>query len=124
VSGVAPARAARYLIPPLTLVNAATGKSALRSEFEKPLIAMLVAVGLLLLVACTNIASLLMARVLARRRELSVRMALGGSRGRLARLLFTESLIVAMAGAALGLVFARWSGVLLVHQLSTWESDV
>ena len=67
---------------------------------------MVVAVGLLLLVACTNIASLLVARVLARRRELSVRMALGGSRGRLARLLFTESLIVAMAGAALGLVFA------------------
>ena len=85
---------------------------------------MIVAVGLLLLVACTNIASLLVARVLARRRELSVRMALGGSRGRLARLLFTESLIVAMAGAALGLVFAGWSGALLVRQLSTWESDV
>jgi predicted permease len=108
----------------LTLDDAATGRSSLRSEFERPLIAMIVAVGLLLLVACTNIASLLVARVLARRRELTVRMALGGSRGRLARLLFTESLIVAMAGAALGLVFARWSGALLVHQLSTWESDV
>lgn len=124
VSGAAAARAARYLTRPLTLVNAATGKSSLRSEFEKPLIAMIVAVGLLLLVACTNIASLLVARVLARRRELSVRMALGGSRGRLARLLFTESLIVATAGAALGLVFAGWSGALLVRQLSTWESDV
>jgi hypothetical protein len=124
VSGVAATRAARYLTRPLTLADAATGRSSLRSEFEKPLIAMIVAVGLLLLVACTNIASLLLARVLARRRELSVRMALGGSRGRLARLLFTESLIVAMAGAALGLVFARWSGALLVRQLSTWESDV
>ena len=124
VSGVAPARAARYLTRPLTLVDAATGRSSLRSEFEKPLFAMIVAVGLLLLVACTNIASLLVARVLARRRELSVRMALGGSRGRLARLLFTESLIVAMAGAALGLVFAGWSGAVLVRQLSTWESDV
>ena len=124
VSAVAPARAARYLTRPLTLVDAATGKSSLRSEFEKPLIAMIVAVGLLLLVACTNIASLLVARVLARRRELSVRLALGGSRGRLARLLFTESLIVALAGAALGLVFAGWSGALLVRQLSTWESDV
>ena len=124
VSGVAATRAARYLTRPLTLEDAATGRSSLRSEFERPLIAMIVAVGLLLLVACTNIASLLVARVLARRRELTVRMALGGSRGRLARLLFTESLIVAMAGAALGLVFARWSGALLVHQLSTWESDV
>jgi putative ABC transport system permease protein len=124
VSGVARGRAARYLTRPLTLVDAVTGKSSLRSEFEKPLIAMIAAVGLLLLVACTNIASLLVARVLARRRELSVRMALGGSRGRLARLLFTESLIVAIAGAAFGLVFAGWSGALLVRQLSTWESDV
>lgn len=124
VGGVSPRRAARYLTRPLTLAEAATGRSSLRSEFEKPLIAMIAAVGLLLLVACTNIASLLVARVLARRRELTVRMALGGSRGRLARLLFTESLIVAITGAAAGLVFARWSGALLVQQLSTWESDV
>jgi predicted permease len=53
-----------------------------------------------------------------------VRIALGGSRGRLARLLFTESLIVAIAGAALGLVFANWSAALLVSQLSTWESNI
>ena len=124
MNGVAPGRVARYLTSPLTLMDAATGKSSLRSEFEKPLTAMIVAVGLLLLVACTNIASLMVARALARRRELSVRMALGGSRGRLARLLFTESLIVAMAGAALGLVFAGWSSAFLVRQLSTWESDV
>jgi len=124
VSGVSPRRAARYLTEPLTLADAATGRSYLRSEFAKPLIAMIVAVGLLLLLACTNIASLLVARVVTRRRELTVRMALGGSRARLARLLFAESVIVALAGAALGLVFARWSGALLVHQLSTWESDV
>ena len=124
VSGVAPARAARYLTRPLTLASAATGDSALRRRFETPLFAMVVAVGLLLLVACTNIASLLVARALARRRELSVRMALGGSRARLARLLFTESLIVAMAGAALGLIFARWSGAFLVRQLTTWQSSV
>ena len=124
MSGVAPGRVARYLTRPLTLEGAATGRSPLRARFERPLIAMIAAVGLLLLVACTNIASLLVARVLARHRELSVRMALGGSRGRLARLLFTESLIVATAGAAFGLVFASWSGTLLVRQLSTWEGDV
>jgi putative ABC transport system permease protein len=123
MSGISTARVARYLTRPLTLQEAATGRSLL-SNFERPLIAMIVAVGLLLLVACTNIASLLVARVLARQRELSVRMALGGSRGRLARLLFTESLIVAVAGASLGLLFARWSGALLVRQLSTWEGDV
>jgi ABC-type antimicrobial peptide transport system permease subunit len=81
VSGVAATRAGRYLTDPLTLQDAATGRSSLRSQFEKPLVAMIVAVGLLLLVACTNIASLVVARVLARHRELSVRMALGGSRG-------------------------------------------
>ena len=124
MSGVAPGRVARYLTRPLTLEEAATGRSPLRARFERPLIAMIAAVGLLLLVACTNIASLLVARVLARHRELSVRMALGGSRGRLARLLFTESLIVATAGAAFGLIFASWSGTLLVRQLSTWEGDV
>ncbi len=124
VSGMAAGRAARYLTRPLTLEAAATGRAPLRSAFEKPLIAMIVAVGLLLLVACTNIASLLVARVLARRRELTVRMALGSSRGRLARLLFIENLIVAMAGSAFALLFARWTGALLVRQLSTWEGDV
>ena len=85
---------------------------------------MVVAVGLVLLVACANIASLLLARALARRRELSVRLALGSSRWRIARLLFIESLIVAVTGAAFGLVFAKWSSALLVQQLSTWESTV
>ena len=124
MNGIGAARVARYLTRPLTLEAASTGRSTLRRGFERPLVAMLAAVGLLLLVACTNIASLLMARVLARHRELSVRMALGGSRARLARLLFTESLLVASAGAVLGLVFARWSSALLVRQLSTWEQDV
>jgi len=111
-------------LEPLTLVSAATGRSSLRRQFETPLFAMVVAVGLVLLVACANIASLLLARALARRRELSVRLALGGSRWRIARLLFIESLIVAVTGAGLGLVFASWSSALLVQQLSTWESTV
>jgi putative ABC transport system permease protein len=119
-----PAFAARYLTDPLTLVPAAAGHSRLRTQFETPLFAMVVAVGLVLLVACANIASLLLARALARREELSVRLALGGSRWRLARLLFVESLLVAMIGAALGLVFARWSSALLVQQLATWGSTV
>ncbi len=109
---------------PLTLAPAATGRSLLRARFETPLFAMVVAVGLVLLVACANIASLLLARALARRRELSVRLALGSSRWRIARLLFIESLIVAVTGAAFGLVFASWSSALLVQQLSTWQNTV
>jgi putative ABC transport system permease protein len=124
MGGISPRRVERYLTRPLTMVDAATGRSPLRGEFGTPLVVMVAAVGLLLLVACTNIAGLLVARVLARHRELSVRLALGGSRARLARLLFTESLIVALAGTALALVFATWSGSLLVSQLSTWEGDV
>jgi predicted permease len=119
-----PAYAARYLARPLALAPAAAGASRLRTQFETPLFAMVVAVGLVLLVACANIASLLLARALARRGELSVRLALGGSRGRLAQLLFVESLLLATIGAAFGLAFARWSSALLVRQLGTWLRTV
>jgi putative ABC transport system permease protein len=119
-----PAFAARYLTDPLTLSPAGAGASGLRRQFGTPLFAMVVAVGLVLLVACTNIASLLLARVLARRGELSVRLALGATRWRLARLLFLESVLVAMIGAALGLLFAKWGSALLVQQLGTWERTV
>jgi predicted permease len=114
----------RTRMKPLTLAPAATGASALRGRFERPLLAMVVAVGLVLLVACGNIASLLLARALGRSRELSVRLALGSSRWRIARLLFIESLTVAVAGAALGLVLAHWGSALLVRQLSTWQRTV
>ena len=111
-------------LQPFTLEVAATGNSTLRRRFGTPLLAMVVAVGLVLLVACANIASLMLARTLARRREFSVRLALGSSRWRIARLLFIESLIVAVTGAIVGLVFASWSSKLLVQQLSTWQSTV
>jgi putative ABC transport system permease protein len=111
-------------LDPLTLAPAATGNSPLRSRFETPLSAMVVAVGLVLLVACANIASLLLARALARRHELSVRLALGSSRWRIARLLLVESAIVSAAGAVLGLLFARWGSALLVQQLNTWQGTV
>jgi putative ABC transport system permease protein len=116
--------AARYLTDPLTLAPAAAGASRLRRQFGTPLLAMVVAVGLVLLVACANIASLLLAHVLARRGELSVRLALGASGWRLAQLLFLESFLVAMIGAALGLLFAKWGSALLVQQLGTWERTV
>jgi predicted permease len=120
-----PLFAARTSNPqPLTLAPAATGNSALRGRFQTPLVVMVVVVGLVLLVACANMASLMLARTLARRRELSVRLALGSSRWRLARLVLIESLIVAAAGAAFGLAFASWSGGLLVRQLSTAQNRV
>jgi predicted permease len=116
--------AATRRIQPFTLVSAANGNSNLRGRFETPLLAMVVVVGLVLLVACANIASLMLARAMARRREISVRLALGSSRWRIARLLFIETLIVAVAGAALGLAFGMWSSALLVRQLSTAQNVV
>lgn len=109
---------------PLILVPAAAGKSDLRTTFETPLVAMVVAVGLVLLVACANVAGLAFERAVARRHELGVRLALGGSRARLARLVFSESLIVAVTGAMLGLAFAVWSSALLVQRLNTWRNTI
>ena len=114
----------RYLNEPFTLASAVTGRSELRGRFRTPLGAMIGAVALLLLIACANIANLLLARALARRRELSVRLALGASRWQLARLLFAESAVISVAGALLGLAVAKWSAALLVQQFGTWRSTV
>ena len=115
---------ARYLDEPFTLALAATGRSELRGRFQTPLGAMIGAVALLLLIACANIANLLLARALARRRELSVRLALGASRWQLARLLLAESVTISVAGALLGLVVAKWGAAVLVQQFGTWRGTV
>ncbi len=125
--GQAPHRLPEFLKDPYVLVPAATGtsdRSGLRRQYSRPLVTVLAVVVLVLLVACVNIANLLLARATARRPEMSIRLALGATRWRLARQLLVESLVVAVLGAACGLLFARWASRAVVAGLSTVDTRV
>jgi predicted permease len=113
-----PQERTRYLREPFNTREAANGPAALAAAYRQPLFTIMVVVAMVLLIACANIANLLLARATARRHELSVRLALGASGWRLARQLVTESLLLSTMGALLGLIFAQWGSQFLVHQLS------
>jgi predicted permease len=119
-----PARIKQFVETPLYVRSAANGPSTLRQDFERPLWILATLVALVLLIACANVANLLIARAVVRQREMALRISIGAGRARLVQQVLVESSLLAIAACVLGVLFAVWSAPLIVRLLASSTDPV